>query len=317
MEEFYSFPVVLVGIAKIFLLIGLGFGLSSVKIVKKNMADILNVILLWVCFPALMIAKITAFFDVAAFTSWWILPLAGIVMSVLGFGIGDLSQRPFKDFTARREFIASCAFENCGYLPMSLVVFITTGELREKLLICIFLFLTGFNVGMWSFAPPYLSNKQEKGALHKAILNPPVICMIAAFMTAVIFGKGCVPAAVMVPLAFLGDTSFPLSLVLVGIALDVHQGYRLKEWAALTVCVLVKLVIFPLGVLAFLAFIPLDATDKFIIFLEATMPVAVTLLVIGHYEGADNAFLSGSIFYSHLVAIITVPALLYLYSFIF
>jgi predicted permease len=75
--------------------------------------------------------------------------------------------------------------------------------------------------------------------------------------------------------------------------------------------------LFPLGVLALLACIPLEATDKFIIFLQATMPVAATLLVIGHYEEADNAFLSGSIFYSHLVAIVTVPAWLYLFSLIF
>ncbi len=317
MEGFYSFSIVLAGTAKILLLIGLGFGLSALKIVRKNIVDVLNWILLWVCFPALMIAKITAFFDLAGLTSWWVLPLAGVIISAVGFGIGSLAQRPFKDLNARREFISSCAFENCGYLPMALVMFVATGDVREKLLIEIFLFLLGFNAAMWSFVPPYLSYKRDKGALQKAFFNPPIICMAASFLFAIICGKGCIPPAVMKPLTIIGNISFPLSLVLVGIALDMHQGYQSAAWGALSMCVFAKLVVVPLGVLGFVSLLPLNVNDKFIIFLQAIMPVAVTLLVIGHEEGADNAFLSGSIFYSHLAAIITVPAWLFIYSVLF
>ena len=43
------------------------------------------------------------------------------------------------------------------------------------------------------------------------------------------------------------------------------------------------------------------------------MPAAVSLVVIGQYVNADNRFLSGIIVYSHLLAIITVPAWLLIF----
>ena len=71
-EEFYSFPIVLADILKILLLMGIGFVLSATRIVKEHMLDVLTVILIWVCLPALFFVKFTSFFEPAAFPMWWI-----------------------------------------------------------------------------------------------------------------------------------------------------------------------------------------------------------------------------------------------------
>ncbi|MFC1808714.1 AEC family transporter [Candidatus Omnitrophota bacterium] len=313
-EEFYSFPVVLAGMLKILFLMGIGFFLSAAKVVKKGILDVLSVLLVWVCLPALFFVKITSFFEPAAFPSWWILPIVAIVMCFLGLGFGFFSQKLFKDFSSRREFMASCAFQNCGYLPMCLVVFITTGALREELLIYIFLFLVGFNVSLWVFVPTFLANKREASMKFTDLFNPPMIFMITAFVSVAFLGKGWVPKIIAEPLSMVGNASFPLSLLLVGISLEIHKGYRLDKWSALVACIIIKLFLFPLGIMAALSFLPFNESDAFIIFLESIMPVAVTLVLIGHYKGADNAFLSGSIFYSHIVALLTIPLWLFLYS---
>ena len=54
-------------------------------------------------------------------------------------------------------------------------------------------------------------------------------------------------------------------------------------------------------------YIEIDAGLEFFLMLEATMPTAVSLVIIGQYRGADNNFLSGMIFYSHVAAILTIP----------
>jgi predicted permease len=59
---------------------------------------------------------------------------------------------------------------------------------------------------------------------------------------------------------------------------------------------------------------PLSPAYKFFIFLESTMPSAVTLIVVGQYKKADVKFLSGMIFYTHLAGIITIPLALYLFE---
>jgi predicted permease len=46
------------------------------------------------------------------------------------------------------------------------------------------------------------------------------------------------------------------------------------------------------------------------------MPTAVSLVVIGSYTGADNEFFSSSIFYTHLVAIFSIPLWLAVFRFI-
>ncbi|MBN1494031.1 MAG: AEC family transporter [Candidatus Omnitrophica bacterium] len=317
-KEFYSFPVVLSGVGKILLLIGFGFALSAFKIIKKGMLNGLSAFLLWICLPSLFFVKLTSFFDAAEFPTWWVLPIGAVVMGFAGLGVGYLAQLPLKECGARREFMASCAFQNCGYLPLAFIAFTTTGALREELLIYIFLFLLGFNLNLWFFVPAFLAREEASlRTTREAILNPPMISMAIALISVSILGKGWLPHVVAAPLKIVGNTSFPLSLILLGLSLEIHKGYRLRSWSELGMCLFVKLLLFPFLALPILFLIPLHETDRFILLLETTMPVAVTLILIGHYKNANNAFLSASIFYSHLFAILTVPLWLFVFSFMF
>ena len=79
----------------------------------------------------------------------------------------------------------------------------------------------------------------------------------------------------------------------------------------------VKLVLFPAIVLVLLRWVPIGFDYKFFLFLQAVMPTAVSLVVIGSYTGADNKFLSGIIFYTHLVAIFSIPLWLAAFNMIY
>jgi len=68
-----------------------------------------------------------------------------------------------------------------------------------------------------------------------------------------------------------------------------------------------RLVIFPIIALGVLIPLQIAMDYKLFLFLEAIMPTAVSLVVIGSYTTADNEFFSSIIFYTHLAAIFTIP----------
>jgi len=314
-EGFYDFYSLISAIFKIFFLLGLGYLLYVKRLIRKETADGLSNILIWVCVPALIFTKITSTFNPFDFPKWWILPICSIAMAFLGLGIGYLFQRPFRDFNARREFMASCAFQNSGYLPMTRVVFACSGQFCDRILVYIFLFLMGFNITIWSFAPAFLSKDIRRNFRPTAILNAPVIATILSILWVILLPGRRLHNIIYDPLVMLGNSSFPLALIVLGAYLAEYRGFSSENWKALTACLSSKLVFLPALIFILLRFLPLEQDLKFFILLESTMPVAVSMVVIGQYAGADNRFLSGAIFYSHLLAILTIPLWLNLIRF--
>ncbi len=312
-EGFYNFHSIAYGILKIFFLLAIGYALYAKKIIKRDSIGDLSSILIWACFPALIFTKITSTFDPFVFPKWWILPISSMIMAFIGLGVGYLFQRPLKGFKSGREFMMSCAFQNSGYLPMTLVAFVCTGAFCDKVLVYIFLFLMGFNVLIWSFGPAFLSGNLKGNFKLSAVLNPPVTVTILSIVWVFLMGKGSVHNLVFDPLAMLGDSSFPLALIVLGAQLAAYRGFKSENWGALATCMFAKLIILPIIALGLIRCLPLPYALKFFIFLEATMPAAVSLVVIGQYVNADNRFLSGMIVYSHLLAIITIPAWLLIF----
>lgn len=311
--DFYNVYSIAHGVLKIFFLLAIGYLLYIKALIKKDATDALNNILIWACIPALILTKITSIFDPSAFPEWWILPVCSMVMATIGLGIGYLFQKPIKNFDATREFMISCAFQNAGYLPMTLIVFVCSGPLCDKLLVYIFLFLIGFNITLWSFGPAFLSKNLRRNFRIAATLNPPVIATLFSVLWVFLVGKGTIHNLIYDPLLILGNASFPLALIVLGAYLAEHRGLSSKNWQALAGSLVVKLMVLPAIVLLLIRYLPFGGPLKLFILLEATMPAAVSLIVIGQYANADNKFLSGVIFYSHLLAIVTIPAWLLIF----
>jgi predicted permease len=306
-EQFYDFHSIVFGLVKILLLIGVGYALNRNKLIGKNGVDSLSNLALWACLPALMLSKITSKFIPSAFPGWWLLPLSSLSISALGLCVGYVFQKPFKGFSSGREFMSSCAFQNCGYLPMTLVAFMCSGNFCDRILIYIFLFITGFNLSIWSFVPAFLSKDFKENFRPASLLNPPLVSTVFAVISVFILGTGWIPHIAYDPLKMLGDATFPLVLILLGANLSLYAGHRPENWKVLASCITAKLIVLPVLVFLSILFLSMDPSYKFFILLEACMPSAVSLVIIGYHKKADNRFFSGMIFYSHVFSILTIP----------
>lgn len=307
MELQFTFSTIVAAIIKLFILMLVGYTLHRMRLITDKFTDTLSLVLVRVLFPSLIISKTITYFSFKEYAWWWFLPLCAIIFSLGGILIGMFTSGLFKGFTSRKEFMTACGFQNCGYLPMNLILFSFAGLMRDRLLIYMFLFILGFNILMWSLVPLFLTGRLKSGFKMRVFLNPPVVATLFSLVWVAFLGKDSLPPVVMDPLRQLGQASFPIAMLTLGSYLCRYQAYNPEKKGEIAACAGIKLILFPALVLAALIFLPAGNDYKFFLFLQGIMPTAVSLVVIGSYTGADNKFFSSVIFYTHLAAIFTIP----------
>ncbi|MFC1480381.1 AEC family transporter [Candidatus Omnitrophota bacterium] len=307
MELEFTFYAIAAAIAKLFVLMLVGYVLYRLKIINDKFTDMLSLLLVRVVFPALIISKTITHFSFKEYAYWWFLPLCAVVFSLAGMLIGMVIYKFLRGFNSRKEFICSCAFQNAGYLPMNLILFAFAGALSDRLLIYTFLFIVGFNILMWSLVPLFLSGRMGKGFKAGVLFNPPVIATVFSLVWVALAGKGSMPALVADPLRQLGQAAFPMAMLTLGAYLCRYKAHDPQNKGPIIACTIAKLLVFPALVLAVLSWVPLGGDYKFFLFLQSIMPVAVSLVIIGSYTKSDNNFFSGVIFYTHIIAIFSIP----------
>ncbi|MGD2278762.1 MAG: AEC family transporter [Candidatus Omnitrophota bacterium] len=316
MELQFTFQTIAIAIVKLFILMLAGYALHRVKFTSDEFVDKLSLLLVYLIFPALIVSKTIDHFSFTEYAYWWFLPLCAILFSFVGMLMGRLLFGFLKNFSSKKEFVCACGFQNCGYLPMNLILFAFSGALADRLLVYMFMFILGFNILMWSLAPLFLTGRLKEGFKLRVLLNPPVVATVFSLVWVALFGRGTLPAIVMDPLKQLGQAAFPLAMLTLGAYLHRYRAYSHENKMPLIAGAGIKLFIFPAIVLFLLKWIPLGFDYKFFLFLQAIMPTAVSLVVIGSYTGADNKFFSGIIFYTHLVGIFSIPVWLAVFNFL-
>lgn len=308
MEFNLTFYTILASIAKLFILMFIGYIIYNRGLIDEKFTDMLSRLLVFILFPALIISKIINHFSFSEDHSWWFLPLAAIIFSVLSMTLGAVIYRVFlKGADIRKEFIASCGFQNCGYLPMNIVLFSFAGQVADRLLIDLFLFMVGFNLLIWSFVPFFFSGKAERKFNILHLFSPPVIATVFSMVWVALAGRGSMPAVIMDPISQLGQAAFPVAMLVLGAYLSKYRAHNVHYKLPIFACIIVKLFLIPLSVLIILTLVDMNIFLKFFLFLQSVMPVAVSLVFIGSYTGANNRFVSNNIFYTHLVAIFSIP----------
>ena len=264
MDLHFSSYTIAIAMIKLFILILTGYVLYSRKFIGEKFLDTLSLLLVRVLFPALIVSKTVTHFSFGEYPYWWILPIAAVIFSLAGMLIGYVIFGFLKGFDSRREFMCSCGFQNCGYLPMNLVLFSFAGQAADRLLIYIFLFIMGFNLLVWSVLPLFLSGKLKKGFKPRALLTPPVIATVFSLIWVSLFGKGSMPHLALDPLKQLGQAAFPLTMIILGAFLCRYRALTPppQNKMPLVAAVVAKLFLFPALVLLALKLIAWDGLLK-------------------------------------------------------
>lgn len=307
MEFNFTFLGITAAIFKLFILAFTGYLLYAFKHIDDKFIDTLSKLLVRIIFPALIISKTTEHFSFSEYRYWWFFPVCAAVFSIAGMLLGYVISGFLRGFRSRKEFMCVCGFQNCGYLPMNLILFAFSGAVADKLLVFMFLFILAFNLLMWSLVPLFLAGRLIKDFKLSLLLTPPVIATIFALLWVAFMGKGTMPSLIRDPMLQLGQAAFPVAMIVLGGYLCRYRAYAPGNRGAVILGVIAKVIVFPAIVLFVLIRVPIGPDHSFFLFLQAVMPTAVSLVVVGSYTNSDNEFMSGVILYSHLAAILTIP----------
>ncbi len=304
--------IIFFAILKLFVIVFLGYCLYKKNVLKEEALRFLTTFVINIAIPSLIFSNIVNNFVPALMPGPWIFIVISVVIFSLGLFLGFLGSFRMPG-ELRREFVALISFQNCGYLPMNIVIFLLPSDVRSQFLTYIFLYLLGFNILMWSVASFFIFNRREDKFAIKSLLSPPSLS-VALSLLVVYLGLGkFIPSIIITPIQMVGETSFVLSMVILGAWLAKCSSQVYSGNFVSARIVLLKLVVLPLVVFFIIYKFQFYSLLGFFILLEATMPSAASLPIVADMHRGNSRFISYGVFLTHIFSAVTVPLWVNLY----
>lgn len=167
-----------------------------------------------------------------------------------------------------------------------------------------------FNVLLYTYGVWRLKSGAEGGLRLKDMISVP---LVATFVALPIFiFKLPIPAIIKDLLTAASGATMPMSMIVIGASLgSVSLLAAFKDWR-LYVCGLLRLIIAPLLVYFVCGFLTADPVLLMAAVIMSAAPGAVIVTVLSIQYGRDAVFTSEGILHSTVVAMVTIPLLVYL-----
>lgn len=309
-----SFETTFQAMLQVFILGAIGYALVKTKFLKTEGLELLSGLVINIILPAFNFSQIIAHFQPERFSNWWVFPLLGFGMTLGGFFLASTVLLVTPGFKSKREFKALVAFQNSGYMPLTILAAFPPSEAIAQLNVYILIFLIGFDILLWTLGVWLLTSEKKGCCDWKKLLNPPMLATIAALILMFTHVGGHIPQVILKPVKMLGDCLLPLIMVVLGGNFALTEIKKIPVWDVAAV-VLTKLIFYPVIMLIFLAAVPVSHMIGFLLILEAAVPCANTLSVITrYYRTANQDFINQSLFFTNVLSVLTIPLFLTLYA---
>jgi predicted permease len=286
--------------------------LAGAVLVRKEVfksSDIkgLTQIIINVLLPSMIFAKIVRTLDPQSFPLWWILPLVGVGLIVIGIVFAMLFF--YADLSSKRSLLPLASMQNAGYLALPLGQAIYPDQF-DLYALYTFLIIMGLNPILWSVGKFLSTGGKMIEFSWKQFITPPFIANLLG-ITFVLTGlHHNIPKIVINAIELTGTATVPIANFVLGAVLG---GISLRIWPSFsdTIRVLgVKFLIIPLVAVLVMMQLHLKVSNSLlsdVILIQAVSPPAIAILIqIKNYGG--NAQKSGSLMLiSYLFCLVSIP----------
>jgi len=304
---------------KLLALAALGFFLERKRFIKEENLAFLTDFLVKIAIPCLIFSEITRHFSFSLRPNWLIIVFWSLLIFAVGLFIGWLGSLVLDKKEVSQEIISLLSFQNSGYIPMSIVYFMFTEGIRDTFLIYIFIYLLGFNVLMWSVGSYFIFKKSQESFSVSSLFNMPVVATLIALVLVFLKINRVIPSFLMDSATAVGQTAFVFSMLILGAELSKagFSNLNFERIKIISVVSFLKLIFVPLVFFLVLLIFRMKNLFGLFIIIEACMPSATSLVVVGRMKKADINFMSQSISVMNIISILTIPLWIKLfYSFV-
>jgi len=303
-----AFSDTLPAIAVIFLVVLVSVIMARRGFVTPTQIDGLSAATVNLLLPCLIFAKVVEHFEPASQPGWWTLPLAGIVIALVGTGLGAVAfigQLPDK-----RDMLPLAGMQNAGYLvlPVGMALY---PDRFDTFAVYVFLFVLGFNPILWGFGKILVTGNGGQRPQLSDLLTPPLVANLVGIAAALSGAGRLLPAPVLDAIDLVGTAAVPVATVVLGAVLgSISVRFRSHLGDAVR-AMTVKFFILPLIVLFVLQAVRLHATNPLLaefFIIEAASAPAVGLVLMVRTYGGNEQRVGTAMFLSYAVCMLALPA---------
>jgi predicted permease len=319
--------VVFLKIAAMFLVIVGGWLARRRGFLAADFTATLSRLVVDVAFPALVFTQMLRTVDAAALRDGWIGPVASGLLIVIAYFAGLLLSPVFSSKAQRNTFIFLVAIPNWVFLPLPIVQALYGDSGVRTVLLC----NAGAQLILWSFGV-WILHGTVRQAMKNLLTNIGLWATAAGIAIALLFPSVrnlemidpaaaplgmMLPAALVQALAMVGSLTIPMSLLAIGaqlgeLTIAVHRFPKVLWGVLLSRLVFAPLATVALGFALMKMGAAIPTETRMILYLIATMPVAISCSVMAERFHGDVTLAAEGIFYSTFFSLLTVPAIFFL-----
>ena len=202
----------------------------------------------------------------------------------------------------RRTFAISAGLQNYGFVAIPVISSLFPGK---ETLGVMFTFTLGVELAVWTLSVGLLTGLSNMSL--KAVLNVPVISIIAALILNFAGAAEIIPVPVHTVLNSLGNCSIPLSVVLIGASIYDIWGQERIQWPVAIMGPVLRLGVIPVAFMLSAWLLPLGLDMKRVLVVQGAMPAAVFCIVLARHYGGHAATAVQVVLATTVVSLVTTP----------
>jgi len=276
------------------------------NIVSTSQIQALSAITVNIFLPCLIIAKILIRFHPEEFTNWWMLPLSGIFIAMIGLIFSAIL---FKMKPGKKPLMTLASMQNAVYivLPIGQILFADQFDLFASY--C-FLLILGLNPVIWSVGKVMISGKKESQIQWKDFVTPPLAATFISVTAVFTHFSAFIPTSVISAMDLLGQATVPLAVFILGATIGSISFRKMPSLKDTVIVTTVKFILVPSTVFAILYYgqfhisMPLFCS---LLIIQASAPPAANLILIVKNYGGDTQSISSMMLIEYLLCLIFMP----------
>lgn len=297
------------------LLIVAGTAAFAVKkgIVIKEHIQGLSSATVYLFLPCLIMTKTIAKFEPDAISYWWIIPLIGLGINILGilfcFPLFKLNEKSYPLWPV-------ASIQNGIYLPLPLGLLLYQDQFDTFAIYC-FLIIIGTTPAMWILGRLLLSGPKKEAIRISDFFTPPIIALLASIIIVITGLDKWIPGPVISAMDLMGQPTLPIAIFILGATLATINLADMPSVKETFNVAAIKFFLVPASIFGILAALDLNTTMPLfcsMMIIQAASPPATNLILIVKHYGGDDKAISSMMLFQHLICIAALPLWLALWQ---
>ena len=295
----------------------LGFWIIGRRRVPSDTLAFLQSLAIDIALPLLVFGNLITGFSPQAYPEWWRFPLWW-----LGFAVVALALSLASSFLVRKEirgeFTAGLLYQNGLFLPILIIEGLFGAD--NQYLVPLFLFVIFHPSVIFGTYTLFFGKSIQREKLNwRRVVNPVLVATVVGIVIGLVAVNEYIPEFLITIVRMVGAITIPIIMLILGG--NIYNDFRYKadnnrRWyiGETIKFVLMKNVIFPLVFLGLLILLRPDLTVALIVIIQAAVPPITAIPILVERCGGNRQIASQFVFASFIFCILSIPAVIYLFS---